>query len=611
MKPVLLYDGDCGFCRRWIESWRRATGERVEYAPYQEAAERFPQISQSEFTREAKLVEADGTVYGGAEAVLRALIHAPGRAWAYWCYRRIPGFGLSSRIVYRFVAGHRRGLSHITNWLWGRTSEPETYCISRQWFLRLLAVIYLIAFLSFRVQVPGLIGKNGIVPAVETLAAYQKHFGDGAFWKLPTIAWWASSDEAILRMCDGGVVLSLLLLYGVAPIPILVFLWALYLSLVNVGGVFMHFQWDILLLETGFLALFYAPLRLYTGRRLAGNPFGLSRLLMWWLLFRLMFRSGYVKLAGDNPTWENLLALTLHYETQPLPICTSWLAHQLPLWFHKASCAIMFGIELGLPFLIIAPRRLRHLAAGAFIFLMLLIAATGNYNFFNLLTVALCVTLLDDGFLARLTIRRTRDQLPRVRGGPDRRPLTRIALGCAALAALAMTAMDGYLSTYREWNPPNWVRKVLVAVQPFHAFNQYGLFARMTESRPEIVIEGSRDGSTWLEYEFSWKPGDVKRPPGFVQPHQPRLDWQMWFAALGTYQRNPWFGNLLRRILEGRTEVLALFEKNPFAEGPPRYVRATLYRYYFTDAKTRRETGAWWNRERLGLYAKPMSLTRK
>jgi hypothetical protein len=357
-------------------------------------------------------------------------------------------------------------------------------------------------------------------------------------------------------------------------------------------------------------------------------------------------------LSGD-PTWRDLTALVVHYETQPLPTWIGWYAHQLPLWIQKASCLVMFIIELAIPFLFFAPRRLRILGAAVTTFLQVVILLTGNYTFFNWLALALCLTLLDDFALERYTpgrlrtlftrhasltttlhSERTPSPLPsppmgervsagRVRGTgaaqwlrvswwswqicrPDswRRfviiPLAFIVISTSSLQLISMFGVRSSLfkpvAALHEW------------LAPFRSLNSYGLFAVMTTTRPEIIVEGSNDGINWLPYEFEYKPGDVKRRPAFVAPHQPRLDWQMWFAALDTWRRNPWLLNLATRLLRGSPEVLALLEKNPFPDKPPRFIRATLYDYRFTDFAGRKQTGAWWTRKPTGEYLPPISL---
>jgi hypothetical protein len=330
--------------------------------------------------------------------------------------------------------------------------------------------------------------------------------------------------------------------------------------------------------------------------------------LLRWLLFRLMFASGVVKLATHDPTWRGLTALTFHYETQPLPTWVGWYAHQLPVWFQRFSCAVMFAIELGAPFLIFTPRRLRFVGCGAIVVLMMLIAATGNYCFFNLLAVALCILLLDDATLQLFFPARCRE-IP-INTHAWRWPGWITApLAVVVLAVTTMT-LTGAFREQVAWPSP--MVKLYSALSPTRSFNGYGLFASMTTARPEIIIEGSDDGQTWLPYEFKYKPGDPMRRPTFVAPHQPRLDWQMWFEALRVTrpraEPSQWFLNFCVRLLQGQREVLALLKTNPFPSAPPRYIRAMVYDYHFTNFATRRETGAWWRRELLGQYCPVLSL---
>ena len=484
--------------------------------------------------------------------------------------------------------------------------------VSRWVFLRCLGVIYLIAFVSLWTQMGGLIGSHGILPVQPLLQAAREQLGPERYGVLPTLCWFNASDVALHVLCGGGVVGSLLLLVGVTPALSLFALWAIYLSLLTVGRDFLSFQWDTLLLETGFLAIFFAPLQL--GPR-ASRPSPPSLIILWllrWLLFRLIFSSGVVKLASGDATWWSLTALQYHYETQPLPFWMSWYAHQLPARFQQLSVALMFAVELIIPGLIVGPRRCRLVACTALIAFQGLIMATGNYCFFNLLTIALCLLLLDDAvwpqrlraFVARLeAVGRNPDHQGR---GGMRWPRS-LVVPLAALIVLLSTAPMVGLSRGRV-PLPQPVAAFYGWLAPFHLVNGYGLFAVMTTSRPEIILEGSHDRQRWLAYEFPYKPGDVNRRPELVAPHQPRLDWQMWFAALGTYRSTPWFLRFCERLLEGSPQVLGLLSHNPFPERPPRYLRAVVYDYHFTDPATRRETGAWWRREWKGLYCPILSL---
>lgn len=605
--PWLVYDGDCDFCRLWIERWRARTQDRVQFAPFQEVAGQFPQIPLEDFKKSVQLILPSGKVLCGAHAVFQTLAFVPGNQWKLWMYRHLPGAASVCEWVYRVVASHRTFFFGLTKICWGKHFEKPSYILTRWLFLRLLAVVYFIAFISLLPQISGLIGSNGILPAAHYLQLVKENFGIERYWFFPNLAWLNPSDTFLQFLALGGALLSLLLLLGVAVVPVLTLLWTFYLSLVVVGQDFMSFQWDILLLETGFLAIFFAPLRISPHLSRESDP---SRTVLWLLrllLFRLIFSSGAVKLLSGDPTWSNLTALQYHYETQPLPTPLAWYAHQWPASLHRISVLFIFFVELVTPFLIFTPRRLRFFAAGMMVSSQIVIGLTGNYTFFNLLTVALCLLLLDDAFLGqwlpkRLTYKATPSAERPVEPRLKRYLVAPVAIMIVFLGLLQIAELFGARRL------PRPALKFQSWLSPFHVVNGYGLFAVMTTSRPEIVVEGSRDGETWLAYEFKYKPGDLKRPPPWVEPHQPRLDWQMWFAALGSYQNTRWFVNFMLRLLQGSPQVLGLLAKNPFPDGPPPYVRAELYDYHFTDRATRRANGTWWRRELKGLYFPVVSL---
>jgi hypothetical protein len=376
-------------------------------------------------------------------------------------------------------------------------------------------------------------------------------------------------------------------LAGLATDVSFALLWALYLSIVNAGGEFMSFQWDVLLLEGGFLTIFYVP---WTWGR--ERPYSPPRAAVWlvrWLSFRLMFLSGSVKLLSHDLTWRNWTALDVHYQTQPIPNAIAWYVHQAPQWFQRFSLGLMWTTELLVPFMIFAPRRVRHVAGVWLIAFQLVLILTGNYAFFNWLAIALCLPLFDP---------------------PERRHDVALAgrvqrWACATLAVVVVPV--GLLEMANTFGKDTG-GSIIQAVSPFHTVNSYGLFAVMTTTRPEIVIEGTSDGVNWKAYEFPYKPGDPHRHPPFVAPYQPRLDWQMWFAALGHAQENPWFRRLMLRLLEGQPEVLALLAYNPFPDHPPEAVRAKVYDYRFTTFAERSKTGDWWVREFKGMYFPEVTL---
>ncbi len=481
-----------------------------------------------------------------------------------------------------------------------------TYVLTRRLFLRLLGVVWLLAFASLAIQIVGLAGERGVMPAGRFLDWAHSIYGSGAWWQLPTIFWLGAGDTALRLAAWSGVALSLLLVLGLTPVPVLLLLWALYLSLSVAGQDFLSFQWDALLLETGLLAALWAPAtrRLGRGER---QPSELARLLLVFLLFKLMFLSGATKLLSGDPTWRGGTALDFHFQTQPLPPWTAWYAHHLPAGAHEALTVFTLVVEVLVPWLLLLPARLQPLRIGAAAVIALLqvgIAATGNYGFFNLLTLVLCVPLLDDAALARLGLRRAGDELPAP--SPLSRTLLRVTFpvllvlsGLSLVRELAFTEPSG--RGQRWW--PAWAQQTMEIVAPLRSINGYGLFRVMTIERPELILEGSADGERWLPYDFRYKPDDPLERPRFVAPLHPRLDWQLWFAALAPAQSLPWLETLAERLRSGTPEVLGLLGENPFPGTPPRHVRAVLYDYRFSTPEERRRTGAWWVREARGVFS--------
>lgn len=467
----------------------------------------------------------------------------------------------------------------------------STFSLAQWLFIKLIGICYLAAFWSLLVQIKGLWGVNGISPAIN-IVNYATLSTKSKWLHHPSIFWLNASDTFMQSVAVGGVILSLFVIVGIFPVPCLFLLWIGYISFLTIGSDFLSFQWDTLLVEIGFASIFFA---------MATPPMTLWILLMWFILFRFMVSSGLVKLMSHCPTWKGLTAMKYHYETQPLPSPVAWYAHQLPQQFGRFSVAAVLVIEIIVPFLIFGPAPLRVTAGILLLFLQFLIVLTGNYAFFNILTVALTVLLFNDSQLSWLL------------GDASSLPHEPVSLIMQIILYIA-----GFFLLYVNivqfaslFVPLGRFRNVLYWVQGYNLCNSYGLFARMTTVRDEIIIEGSDDGETWYEYEFKWKPGDVNEAPRFVAPHQPRLDWQMWFAALGTYHYNDWFIRFMGKLLEGSEDVIGLMEYNPFPDNPPKYIRAKLYNYHFTDMKTGQETGQWWTRTYKGMYCPEMQLKDK
>jgi predicted DCC family thiol-disulfide oxidoreductase YuxK len=564
----VLFDGDCSFCRLWVGYWKTQTGHKLEYAPWQRSLERFPGVTAEECRRAVQFIGPEQRL-SGARAVFAILALAPGYRWLAWLYRFFPAFAALTEWGYGRVAARRDIGYRVTRLLWGDHVLPSTYARPAMWLRKVIAAVYVFAFASFGMQARGLIGEKGILPVGLFLRAASQQLGTAAPWRVPTLFWWGHSDYTILSIAFGGAGLAFLALVARANSkwypPLFTLLFVYYLSLVTAGQTFMQFQWDYLLLEAGFLAIFLQPAR--------------SRIwLFHWLLFRLMLESGMAKLTSHDPVWRDLTALTFHYETQPLPTPLAWFIHQAPAWFHKATATGMFAVELVAPWLIFGPRRMKHAAAYAILALQAAIALTGNYTFFNLLTMALCVPLFDDACWKGKT------------SAPAARR-TRRWVSVPLVAGIVLMSFIG-------------VPEVL---EPFGLVNKYGLFATMTTSRAEIRLEGSMDGEHWEPYVFRYKPGALGRAPGWVAPFQPRLDWQMWFAALSTVGENRWFSRMAVALLQGSEPVNALFEAVPFA-GKPKFIRATAELYRFTTPAERASTGHWWKAETRGIYFPPVSL---
>ena len=488
-----------------------------------------------------------------------------------------------------------------------RLSNRGTHILTTELFLRGFAIVYAIAFASLFSQALGLYGSQGIFSVAKYLTQVSQSLGAKGFWYLPSLFWFNSSDFILQALAAVGILSAIAVFLGYLRLPLFILMWFAYLSYLSVGRNFLSFQWDTFLLEVGFLAIFVSRLSLKIDWRKESGSHTLMVFLFRIVIFRLMFFAGYVKLVSGDAAWWDLDALNFHYYTQPIPNALAWYAHQLPIWFQKMSVMMTLLIELLVPFFIFAPRKLRLIAFYIFSGFMGLIMVTGNYCFFNILAVLLFLFLLDDQHLRFLWIKISKCSLkmtmPEYRRWKGYKYILLLLSFLIGTMALAQTL--GQLT--HSQSIPRWIRPLYA----WHFVNRYGLFARMTTSRNEIVMEGSRDGKTWLAYEFQWKPGDVHQRPRQVAPHQPRLDWQMWFAALGNVKSTPWYFPFVEQLLRGSSDVLGLLKYNPFGDKPPRYVRARFYEYTFTDFETKKRTGRWWNKVDKGLFCLPAELTKK
>jgi len=589
-RPLLVYDGDCSFCAYWARYWQALTGDEVEYRPFQEVAAQFPEIPLASFRRAVQYVGTDGRIAAAAEASLLTLSHARGKGFWLALYRHLPGFAPLAELAYAFTAAHRGAFYRLSRLLWGPDYRPPQFAQTTYLFLRLLGLIFLAAFVSFTVQAQGLIGSHGILPLADLLAAIRGSIDARRYWLVPMLFWLNDSDLAIRVVCWMGIVASVLLIVNVCSRLALLLLYTAYLSLLHAGQEFMTYQWDVYLLETGFLALLmsWAPLP------------GLW--LLRWLLFRFMFMSGMVKLLSGDPHWRDLSALTYHFLTQPLPTPLAWYAAQLPEAVLRTATATMLVIELLLPLFIFCPRRLRFVAAGGILLLQTCILLTGNYNWFNLQTLLLCLLLFDDAALARV--------LPRwLLRGRARALNPGLFTRCATAALVVLLVFCSLVQMEERFGgtPPRAMQAVQRFFDPLHMVSGYGLFAVMTTERDEIIIEGSADGRDWRAYELRYKPGDLDRAPPWNIPHQPRLDWQMWFAALEDPRGLRWFWRFMQKLLENDPAVTELLRYNPFPQRPPRYLRALFYAYSYADPQQKAH-GQWWNRRLLGAYSPTVTL---
>ena len=565
MKPRLVYDGDCAFCCYAVEYAASATADTVEYRPYQEVIADYPDIAESEFADSIQLF-VDGERRERADAAFRTLAIGGVRFWDR-LHRRLPGFAALADALYRWIARRRGFCLALARPLFGRELRRAEFNVTADLVIRGIALCGLFAFLSLWWQIQGLVGPQGVLPAADYFDALASAYGPERFWFLPTVFWLDASPVALHAVCALGTLATLTALLGRWRCVASLIAYACYLSLLGAGQVFLSYQWDVFLIECFVIAAV-----------LARSPvFGvwLARLA----LFRFMFLSGFVKLASGDATWADGSALAFHFETQPLPTALAWYVHHLPPTILEWAVWMTFVIELALPFCIFLPRNIRLVAAVGFVLLEVLIFATGNYNFFNILTIVLCVALLDDRWTK-----------PIVRGvaTTSGRKLSRTLAACVMLLGILV-------SFHAVFRLPAPIAVLTEAAAPLRLANPYGLFAVMTTRRDELVVEGSMDGSTWVPYAFPFKPGNVAARPRWATPHQPRLDWQMWFAALTTPEGAPWIYDFALALLEARPEVLKLVA-DPFDGARPKFVRIVRHRYRFSTPEQKSSTGAWWVR---------------
>ncbi|HXQ24767.1 MAG TPA: lipase maturation factor family protein [Candidatus Acidoferrales bacterium] len=513
-------------------------------------------------------------------------------------------------------------LEAAVKWLLGpeTASEGSPGHLWPRWiFLRALGIFYFSAFYSLLFQIKGLLGPNGILPARDYLQAVAAAIHAERLWFAPTLYWFGASDRALMVVCWLGVIASLLMIFNVWPRATLAVSLVCFLSFVTAAQDFSSYQSDGMLLEAGFIGLFFAPAGFWPGLGRANPPSRASLFLLRWEWFRIYFESGFVKLASGDYSWRHFTAMDDYYQNGPLPTWIGWYVQHLPHWFHAFAVALTLSTELVLVWMLFLPRRFRIACFFIVTPFEISIILTANYTFLNYLVLSLGFLLLDDRFIEWVVPRRIREfidrqpaQMPageapseswrarwRRRLAPVRMTIAGVCLG---LVFYATTALLLWMFVPGLPLP----QKPVVMLEPFRIANRYGLFASMTHERREIEFQGSADGSTWTTYHFRYKPQDVTKAPGIYAPYQPRFEWNLWFASLGAWSEYRFVLWTEERLLQNEPDVLALFKENPFPGGPPQQVRAVIYRYWFTDMKTKREQGAWWNRELLGNYAPPL-----
>jgi lipase maturation factor 1 len=492
--------------------------------------------------------------------------------------------------------------------------------IARWLFLRSLGLIYFSAFFSLLFQVRGLIGPRGILPAVEYLETISS-LGALRFWYVPSLLWLSSSDSMLMALCWIGLIGSVALVFNIWPRAMLIVCFVCFLSFVATAQDFSGYQSDGMLLEAGFLSIFLAPSGSLPGWGAKSPPVRAAMFLLLWEWFRIYFQSGVVKLASGDPTWRNLTAMYEYYQNGPLPTWIGWYVQHLPHWFHIATAAMTLGMELGLVWMAFLSRRWKIVCFFIVTAWQIGVIATANYTFLNYLVLVLAFLLLDDAFLQRsvplrwqctLSNNAARDEdtessESEPSGGEEEVSTKTRSLAPLRSVVTAIVLTWIFYATLVPalrmfWHSAPVLVEPVIALEPFRIANEYGLFAVMTPHRYEIEFQGSDDGVRWVAYPFRYKPQQLNERPRIYAPYQPRFDWNLWFASLGSWQEYPIVPRTEELLLMNDDAVLTLFAGNPFHDRPPRFVRAVLWQYWFSTLEQKGTEGVWWQRQLVGAY---------
>jgi hypothetical protein len=523
-------------------------------------------------------------------------------------------------------------------WLFDGRYGPADRLIPRWIFLRALAAIYFSAFYSLLFQIKGLIGPEGILPAGQYLAAVARALPATRYWYAPSLYWWSTSNHALTTVTWIGLAAAVVAFLNLWPRVSFFVCWVCFLSFVAASGEFSSYQSDGMLLEAGFLAIFFVPRGPLPGWGASDPRSRASLWLLQWEWFRIYFESGMVKLLSGDEQWRTMTAMDEYYQNGPLPTWIGWYAEHLPHWFHAATALGTLVMELGIVLMLFFPRRVRLVCFCIVTPWEIGVILTANYTFLNYLVLSLGFLLLDDGMLRRFVPARWRPEVvavPKMEERAEERLSILATEGSTVAEDAAETAVELDIAVLPQWR--RWVghwRALGLAVSvvmltwigydtaaeiplrgdllpkapvewldPFRVANQYGLFAVMTRGRYDIEFQGSNDGENWTPYLFRNKPQLLNEAPRIYAPYQPRFDWNLWFCSLSDWRQSQIVPQTEERLLENDGDVLALFRDNPFEQTPPRFVRAVLWQYWFTSLDEKRSTGNWWRRQFLGLYA--------